>query len=79
MVVKDWGRWRGVDGECSIDVEFQIYKMSSKDEWWRWLQSNVFIPLNCTLDMNLSKLWEIVEDQGPWWAAASQCQTRLSY
>ena len=27
VVVKDWGRWRGVDGECSIDVEFQIYKM----------------------------------------------------
>ena len=28
----------------------------------RWLDSNTF-----SVDMNLSKLWEIVEDRGAWW------------
>ena len=34
-----------------------------------------------TLDMNLSKLWEIVKDRGPWPAAvyeAAKSQTQLS-
>lgn len=31
----------------------------------RWLDS-----LTDSMDMNLSKLWKIVEDRGPWHAAA---------
>ena len=29
----------------------------------RWLDSNTY-----SVDMSLSKLWEIVEDGGAWWA-----------
>ena len=35
-------------------------------EWqrMRWLES-----ITESVDMNLSKLWEIVEDRGIWWVA----------
>ena len=41
----------------------------------RWLDS-----ITDSMDMNVSKLWEIVEDRGAWWAAicgVAQSQTRL--
>ena len=43
----------------------------------RWLDS-----ITDSLDMNLSKLWEIVEDRGIWLAIVhevEESQTRLSY
>jgi len=33
----------------------------------RWLDS---IPITVSMDMNLSKIWEIVEDRGAWWTTA---------
>ena len=32
----------------------------------KWLDS-----ITDSMDMNLSKLWEIVEDRGAWWATVS--------
>ena len=51
-----------------------------KEKGWqrmRWLDKGTN-----SVDMNLSKLWEIVEDRGSWHAAVTsvaRCQTRLSY
>jgi len=51
-----------------------------KEKGWqrmRWLDRGTN-----SVDMNLSKLWEIVEDRGTWHAAVmrvAKCQTRLSY
>ena len=42
----------------------------------RWLDS-----ITDSTDMNLSKLWEIVEDRGAWWAlvqGVAKSQTQLS-
>ena len=41
----------------------------------KWLDS-----ITDSMDMNLSKLWEIVEDRGAWWATVyglSKCETQL--
>ena len=43
----------------------------------RWLDT-----LTDSVDMNLSTLWEIVEDRGAWWAVVygvTKSQMRLSY
>ena len=42
----------------------------------RWVDS-----ITNSVDMNLSKLWEIVEDRGAWWAlvqGVAKSQTQLS-
>ena len=39
----------------------------------RWLDSDTY-----SVDMSLSKLWEIVEDRGAWWATVHMV-TRVRY
>ena len=39
----------------------------------RWLDSNTY-----SVDMSWSKLWEIVEDRGAWWATVHMV-TRVRY
>ena len=51
-------------------------KRRRRQQTMRWLNS-----ITDSMDMNLSKLWEIVEDRGPWLAAVhgvSKSWTRLS-
>ena len=43
----------------------------------RWLHG-----ITDSTDMNLSKLWEIMKDSGPWLAGVhgvAKCQTRLNH
>ena len=40
----------------------------------RWLDS-----ITGSMDMNLSKLWEIVKDRGTWWAIQSMGLQRIGH
>ena len=37
----------------------------------RWQRMKRLDTITDSTDMNLSKLWEIVEDRGAWWATVS--------
>ena len=63
----------------SSEKTLMLGKIEGKRRWgqqrMRWLES-----VTNSMDMNFSKLQEIVEDRGAWWAAVygvAQSQTRL--
>ena len=41
----------------------------TEDKRREWLRMSWLDSITSSMDVNLSKLWEIVEDRGPWRAA----------
>ena len=64
----------------SLEKTLMMGKIEGQRRWgqqrMRWLNG-----ITDSIDMNLSNLWEIVEDRGAWYAAvygAAKSQVRLS-
>ena len=59
-------------------LEKTLMQSKIEDKRWGWQKMRWLDSITDSMDMNLSKFWEIVEDTGAWQATVAKSQTQLS-